>query len=668
MEQFPPVNRASWVSIARTSGELTLLAGLAVIAALYFGKAIFVPLALAILISFVLAPLVRQLIRLRINRIFAVFVVVLLFFGAILGLGTIIGQQVVQLAHKIPQYEESLRAKVESFRGPGGEKSAFEHAFEVFRNLKQEFQESAPQDGKLEGSANNVKGTPVEKPMQVEIRERDPTPLELLRRALSPILDTLATAGIVVIFVFFILIERDHLRDRLIRLAGSSDLQRTTDAMNDAATRLSQYLLTQTALNAAFGIIVGIGLWFIGIPSPVVWGMLAALLRFVPYIGAFMGAAFPVALALAIDPAWSTALWTAGLFIVVEPILGQLVEPLAYGRTTGLSPLAVLVATVFWTWLWGPVGLLLSTPLTMCLGVLGRHVQHLEFLDVLFGDQAPLTPAQTFYQRALIGSSDQLVDQAENFLKENTLLAYYDDVALAGLKLAQLDARRGVLDNDRIQKIRDTVQQLVADLSDYDDGTPTRLKHNGNPADQKEEPYPTSDLAVLTSDEMLAGWKGDAAIVCIAGRGPLDEPIAAMLAQILIKHGINAIAATKATFLSKEISIHKTETALVCLSYLDIDYASARLRHSVLVLERRLPHAQILIGLWGRFGNRVSGEDLGVDVGADFYALSLRDTVRICLDAVRGRSPSALNSAADATKRSQVKSPDLNKKGPGLSR
>jgi hypothetical protein len=281
----------------------------------------------------------------------------------------------------------------------------------------------------------------------------------------------------------------------------------------------------------------------------------------------------------------------------------------------------------------------------MCLAVLGRHIPQLEFLDILFGDQAPLTPAQTFYQRALIGSSEQLMDQADQCLKEKSLLTYYDEVALAGLKLAQLDARRGVIENDRIQKIRDTVQQLVADLADYDDGTPPQAKENANNGEEKNESAPDSDLEVVKPEQVVAAWKNDAAVVCIAGRGPLDEPITAMLAQILTKHGINAIAATKATFFSS-IPVEGTKSPIACLSYLDVDYASERLRHSVLVLERRMPEAKILLGLWGRSGDRVAGEDLGIDVGADFYALSLRDTVRICLDEATGKSVPAGNVVA----------------------
>jgi len=221
--------------------------------------------------------------------------------------------------------------------------------------------------------------------------------------------------------VIFFLLQRQDLRDRLIRLAGSHDLQRTTEAINDAAYRLSRYFLAQTLLNALFGLIVGIALTFIGVPNPVLFGILAMLLRFVPYIGAVIAAMLPIALAVAVDPGWSMALMTTALFLVVEPLIGQVIEPVVYGHSTGLTPVAIIMAATFWTWLWGPIGLLLSTPLTVCLGVLGRHIPGLRFLDVMIGEEPPLSPAQSFYQRALAGDIDEAVDQASKFSQVSVL-------------------------------------------------------------------------------------------------------------------------------------------------------------------------------------------------------------------------------------------------------
>ena len=268
--------------------------------------------------------------------------------------------------------------------------------------------------------------------MQVEVHEPDPTPMQLAERIITPIVDPLSTTVIVLIVTIFVLLQREDLRDRLIRLFGSSDLHRTTTAMNDAARRLSRYFLIQLGINATFGLIIGIGLFVIGVPSPLLWGTVGLLLRFVPYIGAPLAAVLPLALAGAVSPHWSMMLWTAGLFAATEAVMGQVVEPLLYGRSTGLSPFSVVVSATFWTWLWGPIGLILSTPLTLCLLVLGRHVERLEFLDVILGDRPALTPVESFYQRMLAGDPDEAHDQAEVLLRDRPLSSYYDEVALKG--------------------------------------------------------------------------------------------------------------------------------------------------------------------------------------------------------------------------------------------
>ncbi|MFC7610555.1 AI-2E family transporter [Teichococcus aestuarii] len=230
----------------------------------------------------------------------------------------------------------------------------------------------------------------------------------------------------------FILVQREDLRDRLIRLFGSTDLHRTTVAMDDAAYRLSRFFLAQLSINLGFGAVIAAGLLLIGVPSPLLWGLLAALLRFVPYVGAVLGAVLPIGVAAAVDPGWSMALWTAVLFLAIEPLIAHVVEPLAYGHSTGMSPVSVVVAAIFWSWIWGPIGLIIATPLTLCLVVLGRHVDRLEFLDVLLGDRPALTPVENFYQRALAGDPDEVQEQAELLLRERSLCSYYDEVALKG--------------------------------------------------------------------------------------------------------------------------------------------------------------------------------------------------------------------------------------------
>src|SRR6202034_250536 len=358
-------------------------------------------------------------------------------------------------------------------------------------------------------------------PVPVQVLQPDPGALESLRSLIAPLVSPLATTGIIVIFVIFILIQREDLRNRLIRLAGSHDLQRTTAALDDAGSRLSRLFLNQLLINTGFGILIGAGLWLIGIPSAVLWGILAAVLRFVPYIGSVISAAFPLALAVAVDPGWSMLGWTAVLFFIVEPLVGQVVEPMVYGRSTGLSPVAVVVSATFWTALWGPIGLILATPLTVCLVVLGRHVERLSFLDVMFGDRPALSPPEIFYQRMLAGDPTEAAEKAEQFLKERSLSSYYDDVALKGLELAQMDLDREVLDVSRLLRIRDTVLEFTGDLSDQTDHDPidgqatTDVEAVAAVEQVATEPA-YSDLPILQAADLKPDWTSENPILCIA--------------------------------------------------------------------------------------------------------------------------------------------------------
>ena len=369
---------------------LSILAVLAVIAALYFAKAILVPLAIATLLTFVLAPPVRLLRNLGLGRILSVAVVVLGAFLVIFGIGSFLGQQVTDLAKQLPQYQYVIQSKVQSLSAATSG-NVLERLSGLLDRLNRQLASPRPPASNQEPQAGSSPAAP---PTPVEIVQPPPSALDFIGKLMSPLLDPLATLGLVVIFVIFFLLERRNLRDRIIRIAGSHDLRRTTEALDDAAQRLSRYFLAQTALNALFGAIVAVGLAVIGVPNPMLWGVLSMVLRFVPYIGAIISAAFPTALAIAVGPDWSMALWTIGLFVVIEPVVGQVLEPLLYGHSTGLSPVAVVLAATFWTWLWGPIGLLLSTPVTVCLAVLGRHIEWLEFVEVLIGREAPLAPPQ----------------------------------------------------------------------------------------------------------------------------------------------------------------------------------------------------------------------------------------------------------------------------------
>jgi predicted PurR-regulated permease PerM len=416
---------------ALMSGAAVAVVAAVIIGMLYFGREVFVPIALAILLSFVLAPAVRLLQQWHIPRVLSVAGVVLLAFLLISTIGGVIAPQINQLAGDLPRYQSTMREKIQSLRGKTATSSTLERAADVLQDLGKELDK--PRDARPATPPAQPPAPGQEaRPIPVEVRQPPPSALQNLAALISPLLKPLTTTGITIIFVVFILLQREDLRNRLIKLAGSHDLQKTTAALDDAARRLSRLFVTQLALNSAFGIVIGTGLWLIGVPSPVLWGILAAILRFVPYIGAFIAALFPLALATAVDPGWSMLVWTAALFLVVEPIVGHVIEPLVYGHSAGLSPVAVVVSATFWTALWGPIGLVLATPLTICLVVLGRHVEGLKFLDVMFGDRPALSPPEIFYQRMLAADPAEAVDHAEEFLKEKPLSVYYDEVALKG--------------------------------------------------------------------------------------------------------------------------------------------------------------------------------------------------------------------------------------------
>jgi len=359
--------RTSEELIALLSAVATAILAFIIITTLYFGREIFVPIALAILLSFVLAPLVGVLQRIRMPRGLAVVSVVIIAFAMIFAMGSLLATQLTQLAGDLPRYQSTISEKIQSFRETTAGRGTLERASGMLKDLSKELEK--PMDaGTGTGSILSPKAPAPLTPVPVEVRQPDPSALESLQSLISPLLHPLATTGIIIIFVIFILLQREDLRNRLIRLAGSHDLQRTTAALDDAAGRLSRLFLIQLLLNGTFGVVIGIGLWLIGIPSATLWGILAAVLRFVPYIGAAIAAAFPLALAVAVDPSWSMLLWTIALFLVVEPIVGHVIEPMVYGHSTGLSPVAVVASATFWTALWGPIGLVLATPLTVCLG------------------------------------------------------------------------------------------------------------------------------------------------------------------------------------------------------------------------------------------------------------------------------------------------------------
>ena len=581
------------------SALTTVLMAVVVVSALYFGREVLVPIALAVLMSFVLAPLVRLLQSWFLPRLVAVGIVVLIAFGAIFSLGSVMVSQVNQLAADLPRYQSTLREKIQSLRAAAAATSTLERASEVLQDLSSELDKPNRTAAPPLAGAGPVPA----KPIPVEVRQPDPGALQTLVALITPLIHPLATTGIVVIFVIFILMQMQDLRNRLVRLAGSQDLQRTTAAIDDAGQRLSRLFLTQLALNAGFGVVIGAGLWVIGVPSAALWGMLAMILRFVPYIGAAISAILPLVLAAAVGPDWTLVLWTAALFLVVEPLL--------YAHGTGLSPVAVIASATFWTWLWGPIGLILATPLTICLVVLGRYVDRLKFLDVMFGDEPALTPAELVYQRMLARDPVEAAEQARNFLKQKPLLAYYDEVLVPGLRLAQADAERGLLDDQRTARIRDAVAEIIDDLSTHED---------------KSEPPPAEEAAtdetplaqIKKAEEVLdkdatavpEQWRTKQPVLCIPGLGLLDEAVALMVAQLIEREAIGArVEQADALSISRIFSLDTKDVALVCLCYVE-DATSAQIRYALRRLRRKAPDAYILVTMLGTAANAEAREAL----------------------------------------------------------
>jgi predicted PurR-regulated permease PerM len=445
-----------------------------------------------------------------------------------------------------------------------GGTGTLERASEVLHDLSKQIE--GPNNKVSPGSLSENGAS--DKPIPVEIKQPNPGALQTLAALITPLIHPLTTTGIVAIFVIFILLQRQDLRNRLVRLAGARDLQRTTAALDDAGQRLSRLFLTQLALNASFGCVIGLGLWIVGVPSAPLWGMLAMIMRFVPYIGALISAIFPLILAAAVGPGWTMFLITAALFIVAETIVGQAIEPLVYGQSTGLSPVAVIVSATFWTWLWGPVGLILATPLSMCLVVVGRHVDRLEFLEVMFGDQPPLTPAELIYQRMLANDPIEAAEQARTFLKEKPLVEYYDEILLEGLRLAEADSKRGLLNDERKHRIRDAVAEIADDLSAHEDNNKEPVERGAT------EGEAVSPLAHLDKAEgarettvLPDRWRDGHPVLCIPGVGPLDEAVAILVAQLVERRGIGARSEQPdALSLSRILSLDTKNVALICLA------------------------------------------------------------------------------------------------------
>jgi hypothetical protein len=420
--------------------------------------------------------------------------------------------------------------------------------------------------------------------LPVEIAERPPNPFETVKAAVTPILGPLASAGIVIVFVFFILIQREDLRDRCIRLIGEGQLTVTTKAIDEAATRVSRYLFALLIVNTTYGAAVAFGLLLIGVPNWLLWGVLAALWRFIPYVGPWIGAVFPIILSLVVFEGWSRPAMTIGLFIVIELLSNNVMEPLIYGARTGLTPVAVLLAAVFWAWLWGPVGLVLATPLTVCLVVIGRHVRQLEFLNVLLGDQPSLALEVRVYQRLLAMDQDGVFELAQNFLKERRLVEFYEQVLIPAMVLAEQDRHHGELEPDRAQFIENALRDVVENLGE-------RSKQEEIAEDNGEQPVGRGDRPIETSQSASC-------VLCMPAHDDLDQIAAVMLTQVLQTEGFCATSVSASALAVEKLdSVEETRPMAVCISALP-PLAVMHSRYLCKRLTSRFDTIRLYVGLW----------------------------------------------------------------------
>jgi len=634
-----------------------------IIAGLYFSREVLIPIALAILLSFLLSPPVRWMERIKFPRAVATLVAVIFAVSVIGGIGYAVWYQFTAIVNQVPTYETLLKSKLQHFGGHGEVINKFRQEVKTISSSVSPGQPSTrpapavalappanpPAGGGLEplpatpgsvpANAPTTRPTP-EHPLPVR-EYPDTGVMEVVREYASRFLYPLATAGLVVVFAIFMLLSHEDLRDRFIRLVGHGRLNLTTQAMDEAAKRISSYLGALSIVNGAYALCVAGGLWAIGhflghgtaFPNVLVWGVLVGLLRFVPYVGIWIGAAAPLLLSFAIFKGNAAFFGTIGLFTVLEIVVGQFIEPFWYGSTTGMSALAVLVAAVFWTWLWGPIGLLLSTPLTVCLVVVGKYVPQLKFLDILLRDKPVLPPATRFYQRLIAADPDEATELAHEYLKEkNSLEATYDDVLIPALSMADQDNHRGRLDDALYVTIRQSIREIVEELADQyrltlgheATGTPdpgkaasalssaassvaaaatsvahaitgTTAPNTGAPVDA-DKIVDSGGKAVVRRPHLPGECK--ITVLILPARAQADEIVAAMLAQLLEVRGYCTVAATSDVLAGEMVDMVEGKKAdLVCVSAMP-PAALAHARYLCKRLHAVHPDIKLVVGLW----------------------------------------------------------------------
>lgn len=531
-----------------------------VVAILYIGRDILIPLTIAILLSFLLSPLVTRLRRLRVPRVVAVLLTVAFAFLIIGALALLLGVQAIQLATELPSYQSNLVAKLQTVQNAAPSGGVLDQLSQMVQTLR------------AEATQPDVDTSAPEVPV-VQVQEPPMSAFDVISQLAAPLLGPIGKAGIVIVLVIFMLLEREDLRNRLIRLLGPN-MNLTTEVMDEAGTRVSRYLLMQLVVNVTYGIPFGVGLYFIGIPNAFLWAALAVMLRFIPYLGPLLSATFPLLLAVAVDPGWTTLVLTLGLILTLELISNNFIEPWLYGASTSMSAVAVIFAAIFWTALWGPAGLLLATPLTVCLAVAGRYFPQLAFLDVLLGRAPALSLPERLYQRLLAGDVEESLVIAENYVADHSFLQLYDDVVIPALRMAAEDDARHGMTPERRHLVMRTVLKLISELADLDAPSARAVMENAR-------------------DGPARG-----SVLCAAGRSALDVAAAAMLGQLLERRGFATRILSVDALSPEHLPAAGLESAnMVCLSYLDPD-VSVRIKQMVRRLTRQAPQLSVLVGMW----------------------------------------------------------------------
>ncbi|MGH7824790.1 MAG: AI-2E family transporter [Candidatus Binatia bacterium] len=556
------------------------------IACLYLAQAILIPVALAILLSFLLTPVVNGLERIGLRRIPSVILVVVLTFSLLIAVGWIITSQVTTLAAELPQYERNIKQKIADVRA-AGKGGTLEKVQETVEEIKGEIQKpDAP--AKSQGDPRPV------------VVKADPSstfwPVPLV---VGPLVERLASAGLAIVLVIFMLIRRENLRNRLIRLIGYGRMTVTTKALEDAGERISRYLLMQSIINAFFGLAVGLGLFLIDLPYAALWGLLAAALRFIPYVGPWLAAIMPSALGFAAFEGWIWPIAVVVIFVVLELFTNMIIEPLLYGDSAGVSEVALLVAVAFWTWLWGPMGLVMATPLTVCLVVLGKYVPQMEFITILMSDEAVAESKIIYYQRLLAEDKDEAAHIVAEYVKSHPREQVYDEVLVPALNFARLDRERGSLTDAEEQFIFQATREIVADLDS---------KHHA-----------TNEAAVGENSSVLSKVR---VLGCPAG-DEADEVALLMVRQLLdsTRYDIEVVPEEKLT--SEVVSMAgEKETGLVCIGALPPG-GLAQARYLCKRLRGELPELKIVVGRWGTGRDQDGASNSLLSAGADHVCSSL---------------------------------------------